>query len=148
MRLCGLAIAWAVICTEGLCFFTPHATTCILFFLLVTTVYSDLLLLSLLLSIAFTLLPLCVSRTHRAYPVTPASSWLSLDRNSSALDRDRFLVIAMVCIPFVMFRSFPTEWDDLRENPACMCPDSPSRTLPPRPSSGLLRFSRLFSVLP
>ena len=41
-----MAIAWGVICTEGLCFFTPHATTCLLFLLLVTTVYSDLLLLS------------------------------------------------------------------------------------------------------
>ena len=70
MRLCGLAIAWGVICTEGLCFFTPYATTCLLFLLLVTTVYSDLLSSSLFLSIVFTPLSLCVSRTHRAYPVT------------------------------------------------------------------------------
>ena len=65
-----MAIAWGVICTEGFCFFTSHATTCILFLLLVTTVYSDLLSSSLLLSIAYTPLSLCVSQTHRASPVT------------------------------------------------------------------------------
>ena len=42
VRLCGLAHAWGAICTLGLYFFTPHATTCLLFLLLVTTVYSDL----------------------------------------------------------------------------------------------------------
>ena len=65
-----MAIVWGGICTEGLCFFTPHVTTCILFLHLVATVYSNLLSSSLLLSIAFTPLSLCVSWTHRAYPVT------------------------------------------------------------------------------
>ena len=37
---------------------------------------------------------------------------------------------------------------DLRENPACRCPGFPSRTLPRRPSSGRLQFSRPFSVWP
>ena len=40
--LCGLAQAWGAICTMGLCFLTPHATTCLLCLLLVTTVYSNL----------------------------------------------------------------------------------------------------------
>ena len=66
----------------------------------------------------------------------PSSSWLSLEPSSSALDRDRFFVIAMVCSPVVMYRSVPTGRGDLRENPACRCPDFPSRTLLPRPFSG------------
>ena len=79
VRLCGLAIVWGVVYTDGLCFFTPHATTCILFLLLVIIVYSDLLSSSLLLLIAFTLLHLCVSRTNRAYPATNTSRWECLE---------------------------------------------------------------------
>ena len=44
VRLCGLAQVWGAIYTWGLYFFTPHATTCLVFLLLVTTVYSDLFL--------------------------------------------------------------------------------------------------------
>ena len=55
VRLGGLAIAWGFICTEGLYFFTPHATTCLLFLHLVIIVYSDLLSSSLFLCIVFTL---------------------------------------------------------------------------------------------
>ena len=35
----------------------------------------------------------------------PSSSWLSLESSSSALDRERFLVMAMVCSPAVKCRS-------------------------------------------
>ena len=51
MRLYVLAQAWGAICALGLCFFTPHVTTSLLFLLLVTTVYSDLFLSSFFLSI-------------------------------------------------------------------------------------------------
>lgn len=69
-RLCGLVIAWGVIYMEGLCLFSPHATTCILFLLLVPIVSSELLLSSLLLPIALTPLALYVSGINRAYPET------------------------------------------------------------------------------
>ena len=69
-----------------------------------------------------------------------SSSWLSLDSSSSALDRERFLVIAMVWIPAVSCRSSPAGRGDLRENPTCRCPGFPNRTLLPRPFSGRLRF--------
>ena len=42
VRLCGLPRAWGAIYTMDLCFFTPYTTTCLMFLLLVTTVYSDL----------------------------------------------------------------------------------------------------------
>ena len=78
----------------------------------------------------------------------PSSSWLSLEPSSSALDRERFFVIAMVCIPVVMYKSLPTGRGDSRENPACRCPGFPNRTLLPRPFSGSLRFSWPFWVWP
>ena len=70
----------------------------------------------------------------------PSSSWLSLESSSSALDRERFLVMAIVWSPAVNCRSSFAGKGDLRENPACRCPGFPNRTLPPRPSSGWLRF--------
>ena len=66
----------------------------------------------------------------------PSSSWLSLVASSSALDRERFLVIAMVCSPAIKCRSPIAGMDGLRENPACRCPGFPNRTLLPRPFSG------------
>ena len=77
-----------------------------------------------------------------------SSSWLSLESSSSALDRERFLVKAMVWSPAAMCRSSSAGRGDLRENPACQCPGFLNRTLPPRPSSGRLRFSRPFLVWP
>ena len=78
----------------------------------------------------------------------PSWSWLSLESSSSALDRERFLVIAMVWSPADRCRSSSAGRGDLRENPACRCPGFPSRNLPPRPSSGRLQFSRPFAVWP
>ena len=77
-----------------------------------------------------------------------SSFWLSLESSSSALDRERFFVIAMVWSPAVRCRSPSAGRGDLKENLACRCPDIPNRTLPPRPFSGRLRFSRPFSVWP
>ena len=66
----------------------------------------------------------------------PSSSWLSLEPSSSALDRERFFVIAMVCSPAVRCRSTIAGMVDLMENPACRCPGFLNRTLLPRPFSG------------
>ena len=71
----------------------------------------------------------------------PSSSWQLLELSSSALDQDRFLVMAMICSPVVMYWSLPTRRSDLKENPACRCPGFPSRTLPPRPFSEWLLLS-------
>ena len=65
-----------------------------------------------------------------------SSSWLSLEPSSSALDRERFLTIAMVRSPAVTCRSSSAGKGDLKENPACRCPGFPNRTLLPRPFSG------------
>ena len=70
----------------------------------------------------------------------PSSSWFSLESSSSALDRERFLVMAMVWSPADRCRSSSAGRGDLRENPACRCPGFPNRTLPPGPFSGRLRF--------
>ena len=61
----------------------------------------------------------------------PSSSWLSLESSSSALDWERFLVIAIVWSSADSCRSSFAVKGDLRENPACRCPGFPSRTLPP-----------------
>ena len=69
-----------------------------------------------------------------------SSSWLSLESSSSALDQERFLVIAMVWSPAINRRSSFAGKGDLRENPACRCPGFPNRILLPRPFSGQRRF--------
>ena len=76
----------------------------------------------------------------------PSLSWPSLESSSSALDRDRFLVMAMVCSPVVMYKSLPTGRSDSRENLACRCRGFPNQTLPSRPFSRWLRFLLLSLV--
>ena len=70
----------------------------------------------------------------------PSSSWLSLELSSSALDRERFFVMAMVWSPAVSCRSSSAGRGEFRDNPACWCLGFPSLTLPPGPVSGWLRF--------
>ena len=70
----------------------------------------------------------------------PSSSWLSLESSSSALDWERFLLMAMVFSPADKCRSSSAGRGDLRENPACRCRDFPNRILPPRPFSGWRRL--------
>ena len=75
-------------------------------------------------------------------------SWPSLELSSKVLDWERFFVMAIVCSPIIMYRSFPTGRVDLRENLACRCPDFLSPSLPPRTFSGQPQFSKPSSVWP
>ena len=93
VRLCGLGQACGAICTMGLYFFTPHATTCLLFLQLVTTVYSDLLMSSFFLSIliiTYSILYCHIPHRHQAthyllhqtsFGYVPDTLSLSRDRN-------------------------------------------------------------------